>query len=145
MPTRAIKDQQQLQQAIQALSLIGYPMTLTWTKGANRTKQQNALVHKWFTEIATAIGSDKDSVKAECNLRFGLSILEERFPDVVVSLSQTLKPLNEEGKIDWMNKVEPAVTSRMNVKELTQYMQGMQKHFGEAGIYLTDPELRGWI
>ena len=57
-------------------------------------------------------------------------------------LNADFRPLSYETKLRLFRLLDPAIASRMNVKQLTEYMDAMQGHFLPMGIRLTDPEAR---
>lgn len=120
-----------------------YPMTVSHTKGEKRTNPQNKTIHMWYGEAATKLGdTTAEDVRAECKLQFGVPILRRDDAAFLLEYDANFKPFPYETKRKLFKALDPAITSRMTVKQLTEYMDAMRKHFAQAGVFLTDPELR---
>lgn len=140
--TKVIKTPEDLEQWVKFLTAQTLPITVAQTAGAKRTNPQNALVHKWFGEIAAHCG-DKTAreIKAECNLQFGLDIMnqdsawEKAFGYIFGNLSYP-------AKIKAIMVFDIPFTRKMTVPQLTQYMDEMGREYRSQGVYLTDPELQ---
>ena len=115
------------------------PFTLTYRDGKVRTLNQNALIHKWFGEIAKQTHSATDQVKRECKFYQGCPILMADDPQFCEFLSN-LKSLTVEQKIAAMDYV--AVTSAMTTKQLGRMGDAMRAKYLPQRIQLTDPEAR---
>jgi hypothetical protein len=113
------------------------PFTLTFKEGKVRTISQNALIHKWFGEIAKQTHSPIDEVKRECKLKQGCPILMADDPAFCAFL-QHLKNLTYEQKLEAMDYV--SVTSAMTTKQLSQMGDAMRAKYLPQGIHMTDPE-----
>ena len=154
-PFRAmtIEQAEKLAQKIVGLPL---PFSLTIGDGDARTLSQNALLHKWFGEVARHFGDlHALQVKGQCHHKYGLPIRQrnEQFAWVWGKVSSKLdyeqqcKVLSgavinpDDGKI---RKSPPAlnISSAMSVIELTEYMDAMKRDYAEQRCFLTDPELR---
>lgn len=125
------------------LSGQSFPMTVSQTAGENRSKAQNRTIHMWYSEAATKLGDTTfEDVRAECKLQFGVPILRRDDAAFLLDYDTNFKPFSYEVKRKLFKTLDPAITSRMTVKQLTEYMEAMRKHFAQIGVYLTDPELR---
>jgi hypothetical protein len=122
-----------------ALWVVGLPtpFTLTFKAGKIRTNDQNALIHKWFGEIAKQTHSAIDQVKRECKLKQGCPILMADDPAFCAFLKH-LKNLTYEQKLEAMDYV--SVTSAMTTKQLSQMGDAMRAKYLPQGIHMTDPE-----
>jgi len=116
------------------------PFTVTWRDGALRSVSANALLHKWYGEIAKQSG-DKTAieVKGECHVEYGLPIRlrDEAFEWV---WSQTGARLSYERKCRLFQRGTFAMTSAMTTKELSEYKNAMARDYRHDGYILSDPE-----
>lgn len=118
------------------------PFTLTVTDGKHRTTAQNRLINKWYGEVSEQKGDmSAKEVRAYCKLTIGVPILRAQNEAFRIRYDEVLKPLSYEQKIAIMSEpLNLPVTSLMNTKQLTEYLDGIARHFGEQGIILTMPE-----
>jgi hypothetical protein len=97
----------------------------------------------WYSEIARQLGDTTDvEVRAECKLIFGVPILRRDDAAFLLRYDRDFKPLDQVQKRRIFEALDPAITSLMSTVQLKEYMDAMQRHFSQAGVYLTDPELR---
>ena len=113
------------------------PFTLTMREGKVRSLNQNALLHKWFGEIAKQTHSPADQVKRECKFYQGCPILMAEDPQFVAFLSH-LKSLTIEQKIAAMDYI--SVTSVMTTKQLGAMCDAVEAKYLPQGVRLTQPE-----
>jgi len=107
----------------------------------HRTDAQNRLIHKWFSDIEKeGAGSSFADIKADCNLTYGVPILTRDNPDWSAAFGYIFGALNRPAQIKALRVLKVPVTSQMGVKQLTEYMDQMQRDYAEGGIHLTDPE-----
>lgn len=145
MPSRVIKTEQELDGWVGALRSQPLPLTVSYTRGAKRTNPQNRTIHMWYGEAARQLGDVTDiEVRAECKLMFGVPILRRDDAAFLLRYDRDFKPLGYEQKRRIFEALDPAITSLMTTVQLKEYMDAMQRHFATAGVYLTDPELRGY-
>ena len=132
--------------AAQAQTLADYvtglplPFTLTWREGARRSLDQNALLHKWYGEIAKQAGDLKaNEVKAQCHVAFGVPI---RRRDTAFNWvwEQSAGKLPYEKQLTLFERGVLAMTREMTKAELSEYMDTMSRHYRARGFRLTDPE-----
>lgn len=143
MAHAVLRDPSDLVRWIDFLSGQEYPATVSFTAGEKRTTPQNRTIHLWYGEAATLLGdTTEEDVRAECKLQFGVPILRRDDAAFRLEYDTTFKPLPYELKRKLFKVLDPAITSRMTVKQLKEYMDGMRQHFDEAGIRLTDPDAR---
>jgi C-terminal processing protease CtpA/Prc len=117
------------------------PMTVTWTQGAPRSNDQNRLAQRWFTDVATQLGDQThEDVRAECKLRFGVPILRAENEAFRISYDRVLKRLSYEEKLAAVRAFDLPVTRLMSVKQMSAFMDEMQRHWSGQGVRLTDPE-----
>lgn len=124
--------------------LVGLPLPFSVSIGGGltRTKSQNALLHKWYGEIAAQLGdTDAHQVKGECHRKWGLTI---RLRDEVFAFvwKRSAVGLNYEQECKFLASGALNVSSAMSPKELTEYMDAMSREYRLRGFFLTDPELQ---
>lgn len=137
---RVIETPDDLARLLAYLGDFPQPFTITVSQGKGRTLSQNALVHKWFSEIAVHF-NDRDmlDVKADCNMAYGIPILtrdDEAYRRFLARLNlddRGLRYANRTGLLP--------VTSYMDTKQLKEYMDMMERDYREQGVRLTDPEI----
>lgn len=107
----------------------------------SRTTEQNALIHKWFSEIATQKGDvTMLDVKAHCNLTYGRPIKIRDDSDWSAVFGYLFDRLDYEKKLKAIRVIDVPFTRNMNVSQLSEYMNLMQLDYRQEGIALTDPE-----
>lgn len=118
---------------------LGYPFTVEWTKGADRSADQNALQWLWATETAAQFGDRTAAeVQADWKLRHGVPILREDSAEFREIYDTMLKPLPFQMKVKAMDLIE--VTSRMKVRQMVRFLDTVQRECLTNGIRLTDPD-----
>lgn len=119
-----------------------YPFTLSITDGKHRSTAQNRLQNMWFKEISEQKGDITPAeARAYCKLTIGIPILRDQNEAFRIRYDEIVKPLPYEQKIAFMSEpLNLPVTSLMNTKQFTEYLDGIIRHFGEQGIVLTMPD-----
>jgi hypothetical protein len=141
MPTKIIREPQHVDALANMLRGRKLPITVTWTAGAPRSTAQNRLAQRWFTDIATQLGDQThEDVRAECKLRFGVPILRAENEAFRLSYDRVLIKLTHEQKLDAIKAFDLPVTRLMTVKQMTAFMDEMQRYWTAQGVRLTDPE-----
>lgn len=141
MPHRVIRDAGDLNVLCALLSNLKMPFTAQWAQGASRSLDQNALQFKWANEAAQQRGDCTFAeVRCDWKLRHGVPILRRDSPDFRAFYDAHLKHLTFEQKLIAMQFV--SVTSEMGVRQMTEYLDAVQRECVEQGIVLTDPETR---
>lgn len=141
MPTKIIREPIHVEALANMLRGRKLPITVTWTQGAPRSTAQNRLAQRWFTDIATQLGDQThEDVRAECKLRFGVPILRAENEAFRLSYDRVLKALPYEEKLAAIKAFDLPVTRLMTVKQMTAFMDEMQRHWTAQGVRLTDPE-----
>lgn len=141
MPTKIIREPIHVEALANMLRGRKLPITVTWTQGAPRSTAQNRLAQRWFTDIATQLGDQThEDVRAECKLRFGVPILRAENEAFRLSYDRVLKALPYEQKLEAIKAFDMPVTRLMNIKQMTAFMDEMQRHWSAQGVRLTDPE-----
>lgn len=141
MPTKIIREPIHVEALANMLRGRKLPITVTWTQGAPRSTAQNRLAQRWFTDIATQLGDQThEDVRAECKLHFGVPILRAENEAFRLSYDRVIKALPYEEKLAAIKAFDLPVTRLMNVKQMTAFMDEMQRHWSAQGVRLTDPE-----
>jgi hypothetical protein len=120
------------------------PFTVSIIAGAKRSTEQNALQWRWMQEIAEQRGDvTAQEVQAECKLTIGIPILRRDDMAFREQYDATVKGLTYEQKLLVMQPpIEFPVTSRMNVKQKTEYLDAVFRQWTDRGFVLTNPEDR---
>ena len=144
MLTRRVMTPEQAERLAAYVVGLSLPFTITIGSGKSRTVSQNALLHKWYGEVARHLGDrDMIHVKGECHHKYGLPI-KRRCEQFAWVWKQTGEKLTYEQQCKYLASGVLNISSSMNVTELTEYMTAMKNDYAEQGVYLTDPELRGY-
>ena len=118
------------------------PFAVTITEGEiKRSTEQNALLHKWYGQVAKATHSDMVHVKGECHHKWGLPI-KLRNPQFAWVWKHSGEKLNYEKQCALLASGVLNISSSMTVKELSEYMDAMAAFYRGQGIALVDPEER---
>lgn len=142
---RCIKSYSDLQQTVTFLNNQSqFPLQITIKAGKEpRSAQQNRLAFQWYKDAAEQGDSTAPQYRAQCKLWFGVPIMRED-EDFRIKYDEVIKGLPYETKIALMD--EPfnfPITSLMNVKQFTRYLDCVWNHFSDKGFQLTDPSLLG--
>lgn len=110
-------------------------------KGDKRSAEQNRLQRLWCNEISQQWeGHSPEYVRGYCKLTIGVPILREASEVFREKYDRILKPLGYESKIElMMEPIDLPVTRIMTKEQKSAYLDGIQKHFAERGIVLTQP------
>ena len=120
---------------------IGWVVTLA---KPSRSAAQNALLHKWYGEIARHKGdSTMLDVKGECHRKYGLAI-RQRNPQFAYVWKRSGAHLTYDQQCKFLASGVLNVSSAMTVDELSEYMTAMAQDYRAEGVKLTDPEDRKW-
>ncbi|WP_116082047.1 hypothetical protein [Tropicimonas sp. IMCC34011] len=118
-----------------------YPQTVTITKGQLRRNRQNRLSQRWYADIARQRGdSSHAEVRAECKRQFGVPILLAENEAFAVSWHGVMDRLTYEQQVASIRAFDLPVTRLMTVKQMTSFMEEMQRHWCGIGFHLTDPD-----
>lgn len=138
MPHKVIRTEADLADLVKLLENYAKPCTVSWERGTGRSIEQNALQFKWALEAAHQRGdTTPDEVRRDWKLRHGVPILRAEDDKFRAFYDTGLKALTFEQKLAAMHYVP--VTSTMNVKQMTQYLDTVQRECAEQGIRLTQP------
>jgi hypothetical protein len=138
MPSRLIRNAEDMDALFTLLGNMKLPLTVEWTQGADRTAQQNKLMWKWATEAGEQLGETPDEIQRRWKLDHGLPILCVDSQEYRSFCRLTLGPLPYE-KRKLAMRFTP-VTSEMNVRQMVRFMDAVERECLEQGIVLTQPE-----
>lgn len=146
MPTCIIRNQAGIDDLAARLAVIGSPLTVTYSSGVDRSKQQNALQWMWAGEVARQLGDrDAADMQAEWKLKIGVPIMRE--DDAFrAEYDAIVKPLDYERKV-WLMKMGFSVTSLMKIGQMVRYLNLVEQWCARNGLHITppDPELRSYM
>lgn len=141
MPTMVIRTDEQVAALAKRLTGRKMPLTVTWAQGASRSAMQNRLAQRWFTDISRQLGDQThEDTRAECKLRFGVPILRAENEAFRQSYDATMKHLPYEAKLAAVKAFDLPVTRLMTAKQMTAFMDEVQRHYLPQGVRLTDPD-----
>lgn len=108
--------------------------------GKKRSLDQNAISHTWYDQIARELREDTpEGVKCECKLRLGVPILRADDAEFREMYDNAIKGhLSYEQKLKAMRFIP--VTSLMTKRQLSRYLEDMQRTYAEQGVQLEFPE-----
>lgn len=140
MATRILRTQSDIDGLARFLASNPLPVTVSVTKGAKRSTQQNRTAAMWYGQIGQECGDTQGAVKAQCKLRFGVPILERDNPAWVENWRDIYTPLPYTAKLRLFEYLP--VTSVFTTKQMSEYMDAVQREYRSQGIDLIDPEAR---
>ena len=119
-----------------------FPVTVAVTAGEpTRRDAQNKLAQRWFTDIARHFGDvTHEDVRADCKLRFGVPIMRRDSEPFRASYDPIMKHQTYEAKVAAIKAWDLPVTRLMGVKQMTEFMDAVQREYLPHGVRLTDPE-----
>lgn len=139
MTQRIIKDEADLELLKVYLDGRKLPMTIDIQEGRDRSNEQNRLSQKWYSEISSQTGEEREDVRARCKLRFGLPILMEASEDFRDLCRRRIQPLPHAERIEVVREFDIPITRLMNVTQMTAYLDEMFRYHVAFGIELTVP------
>ena len=141
MTTKIIREPDHIDALARLLSGRKLPITVSWSQGAKRSDLQNRLAQRWFTDVSLQLGDQThEEVRAMCKLHFGVPILRAENDAFCIAYDRTMKHLPYEAKLDAIKSFDLPVTRLMTVRQMTGFMDEMQRHWSVQGVRLTDPQ-----
>ena len=104
-----------------------------------RTLSQNALIHKWFGEIATQSGESPDEIKLDCKGYIGVPLLLAEDQDFAEFYEKFRAMYPDASKRRTALKWVP-VTSIMTTGQLKRFADTILRNYTQEGFRLTVPE-----
>lgn len=150
MTQRIVEDEYQRKMLINFIERHDLPFTVNVSSGGRRSIKQNRLQRLWMNEIAEQLPGSFESpehVRGHCKLHHGVPILREADDTFREKYDEHLRPMPYETKLACMMvPIDWPVTSRMNVKQLSAYLDAVHRDFSQQGVVLTIPEDKqlGW-
>ena len=139
MPHRIIRTPADLDAYVATLRALKLPITVQHKQGADRSLDQNHLQFLWANEFAAAMGDRTgEEVRLDWKLRHGVPILRAEDDGFRATYDANLKGLPYAAKLALMAYIP--VTSLMTVKQMTAYLDAVQREALSHGVRLTDPE-----
>lgn len=139
MPHRILRTPSDLDAYIATLRTLKLPLTVQHKQGADRSLDQNHLQFLWANEFAAAMGDRTgEEVRHDWKLRHGVPILRAEDDAFRATYDANLKGLPFAAKLALMAYIP--VTSLMTVKQMTAYLDAVQREAASQGVRLTDPE-----
>lgn len=139
MPHRILRTPADLDAYVATLRSLKLPLTVQHKQGADRSLDQNHLQFLWANEFAAAMGDRTgEEVRHEWKLRHGVPILRAEDEGFRKVYDANLKGLSYAAKLALMAYIP--VTSLMTVKQMTAYLEAVQREALAQGVRLTDPE-----
>jgi len=107
--------------------------------GKDRSLDQNRISHAWYEQLARELKEDDVlGWKALCKLHYGVPILLAEDEEFREGYNFSIAHLMYEQKLYVMRDFP--ITSRMNKKQLSKYLEDMQDDFLKRGVILKFPE-----
>jgi len=139
MPHRIISSAAELEALTTLLGTLKRPFTVEWRQGRDRSLDQNQTMWLWATETARQRGDvTTDEVQQEWKLIYGVPILREEEAKFREVYDEALKGQPYPVKIKAMRFLP--ITSIMSVKQMTKFLDTVQRECAEQGVRLTDPD-----
>lgn len=140
MKTIRVLSELEAQRVASMITGLPLPFTITIGDGDKRTLSQNALLWRWYGQIATHLGDiTAMQVKGQCHVAYGVPI-RRRDPIWSRVWERMFDGLTYEQQCFLFERGILAMTREMSVKELTEYMDAVQAHYRAQGVPLTDPD-----
>jgi hypothetical protein len=138
VPHRIISSPDDLAEFTILLGNLDLPITVEWTKGKDRSLDQNATMWMWASEAGNQIGETADEVQRRWKLHHGVPILREDSAEFRRVYDKALKPIAYPMKLEAMRFIP--VTSEMKVGQMVRLLDAIWCECSEMGIRLTDPD-----
>lgn len=141
MGSAAIRTEHDRKMAIKRIESAELPCTMTLTKGAPRSIEQNRLNRMWMLELEQQGDMTAEEYRAYCKAYFGIPILLAENEAFRQQYEAIVKPLPYEQKLEIMKEpIDFPVTRLMTVKQEKRYLDEVYGYWTGRGFQLTDPE-----
>jgi hypothetical protein len=139
VPHRIIASAADVEALTTLLGTLKQPFTVEWRQGRDRSLDQNELMWLWATEASRQRGDvTSDEVQQEWKLIYGVPILREEEASFREVYDEALKGQPYPVKLKAMRFLP--ITSIMSVKQMTKFLDTVQRECAQQGIRLTDPD-----
>lgn len=140
MTTWAIKTEHDRSQIIKVINNRDIPCTVSITKGAPRSIEQNKLQRKWLLEAEEQGDMTSEEYRGWCKAHLGVPILLAENEEFAEKYTRLIRPMLYEDKIElMMSPMDFPVTRIMTTKQKSKYLDAMYNHFTGLGFRLTEP------
>lgn len=144
MGSAAIRTEQDRKMAIKRIENAELPCTMTLTKGAPRSIEQNRLNRLWMLELEEQGDMTAEEYRAYSKAFFGIPILLAENEAFRQQYEAIVKPLPYEQKLEIMKTpIDFPVTRLMTVKQEKKYLDDVFSYWTGKGYKLTDPDWQG--
>lgn len=144
MGSVAIRTEQDRKQAIKRIESAELPCTITITKGAPRSLNQNRLQHMWMLELEMQGDMTASEYRAYCKLHFGVPLLRQENEAFKNQYDAVVKPLTYDQKIEIMKEpIDFPTTRLMTMRQKKAYLDDVYTFWTGKGFKLTDPDWQG--
>lgn len=142
MVTRSVESEQARDMLHRYIDGQKLPFTVQVEAGRSRSTRQNKLQRQWMNDIAAQLlDYDAEGWRAYCKLHFGVAIRKNADEAFAEMYDRIIRPLPYEQKLDLMKvPIDLPVTRDMSARQMTQYLDEVQRHFAQQGVVLTDPD-----
>ena len=144
MGSAAIRTEHDRKMAIRRIENAELPCTMTLTKGAPRSIEQNRLNRMWMLELERQGDMTAEEYRAYCKAFFGIPILLAENEAFRQQYEAIVKPLPYEQKLEIMKEpIDFPCTRLMTVKQEKRYLDEVYGYWTGKGFKLTDPDWQG--
>jgi len=142
MVTRSVETEQARDMLHRYIDGQKLPFTAQIEAGRSRSTRQNKLQRQWMNDIAAQLDDhDAEGWRAYCKLHFGVAIRKNADEEFAETYDRIIRPLPYEHKLDLMRvPIDFPVSRDMSAKQMTQYLDDIERHFAQQGVVLTDPD-----
>ena len=139
-----VKDKRDLFRLFDHLTGLSGPFTVTVKEGEEtRRARQNRLAFQWYKDIAQQIEDHTvEEARAISKLHCGVQLLVNQEEDFREQWQRLIRDrFTYEEKLELMlDPHDYPVTRIMSVKQMTGYLDRMQRYWAPRGVVLTVPE-----
>jgi len=144
MGSAAIRTEHDRKMAIRRIENAELPCTMTLTRGAPRSIEQNRLNRMWMLELEQQGDMTAEEYRAYCKAFFGIPILLAESEAFRQQYEAIVKPLPYEQKLEIMKEpIDFPCTRLMTVKQEKRYLDEVYGYWTGKGFKLTDPDWQG--
>ena len=144
MGSAAIRTEHDRKMAIKRIENADLPYTMTLTKGAPRSIEQNRLQRMWMLELQEQGDMTAEEYRAYCKAYFAVPILLAEDEEFAEQYNRIIRPLSYDQKLEIMGvPIDLPVTRRMTVNQKKRYLDAVYEHWTGRGFKLTDPDWQG--
>ena len=135
-----VRNEQDRQGAHRLLDSLRPPFTVTTTKGAPRSIEQNRLQRLWCWEAEQYGDQTAEEYRGFFKLCLGVPILRHENERFCETYDRLIKPRPYHEKLElMMEPIDLPVTRLMTVDQKTRYLDAIYQHCTGLGMPLTRP------